>query len=108
MTTKLRLAVVTLLLTPTLCLAWGADGHRIVGETASHYLSPEAKAAVKGLLGDAGVGRPKGGNRKVNHSSRGAARALSAGEVRVCHSLRLVADIPITLLAKRRWSGRSQ
>ena len=37
-TTKLRLAAVTLLLTPTLCLAWGEDGHRIVGEIASNYL----------------------------------------------------------------------
>ena len=51
-TIKLRLAAVTLLLTPSLCLAWGGDGHRIVAEIASHYLTDEAKAAVKDLLGD--------------------------------------------------------
>ena len=51
-TAKLRVAVVIFILAPSLCLAWGADGHRIVGEIASHYLSPEAKAAVKDLLGD--------------------------------------------------------
>ena len=44
---KLGIAIVTLSLTPTLCLAWGADGHRIVGEIASHYLTPEAEAAVR-------------------------------------------------------------
>ncbi|MCH7703274.1 MAG: hypothetical protein IID37_16470 [Planctomycetes bacterium] len=47
--TNLRLAAVALSLTPTLYLAWGFDGHRIVGEIASHYLTPEAKAAVRPL-----------------------------------------------------------
>ena len=51
-TTKLRLAAVILSITPTLCLAWGADGHRVVAEIASHYLTPEAEEAVKFLLGD--------------------------------------------------------
>ncbi len=51
-TTKLRLATVTLLLTPSLAFAWGADGHRIVADIASHYLTDEAKAAVKDLLGE--------------------------------------------------------
>ncbi len=46
-TAKSKLAAVASLLTPTLCLAWGADGHRIVGEIASHYLTTEAKAAVR-------------------------------------------------------------
>ena len=41
-----------MLLVPSLCLAWGADGHRIVADIASHYLTPEAEAAVKDLLGD--------------------------------------------------------
>ena len=51
-TTKLRHAVVTLLLAPPIAFAWGYDGHRIVGDMASHYLTPEAGAAVKSLLGD--------------------------------------------------------
>jgi len=42
-TTKPRLAAVTLLLTPALCLAWGYDGHRIVRGIASHYLNPCAQ-----------------------------------------------------------------
>lgn len=34
------------------CLAWGADGHRIVGTIASSDLTPAAAAAVRDLLGD--------------------------------------------------------
>jgi hypothetical protein len=33
------------------CLAWGEDGHRIVGVIAADRLSPEARAAVVELLG---------------------------------------------------------
>lgn len=51
-TVRPKLAAVTLLLTPTLCLAWGADGHRIVGDIGSNYLTPCAEEAVKFLLGD--------------------------------------------------------
>ena len=51
-TAKLRVSIVVLSLAPTLCLAWGEDGHRIVGEIASHYLSPCAEEAVKDLLGE--------------------------------------------------------
>ncbi len=47
MTTRIRVSAVVGLLAPTLCLAWGEDGHRIVGEIASHYLTPEAEAAVR-------------------------------------------------------------
>ncbi|MCH7703288.1 MAG: S1/P1 Nuclease, partial [Planctomycetes bacterium] len=47
--TRPRLATAILLLTTTPCLAWGYDGHRIVGEIATHYLTAEAKAAVKDL-----------------------------------------------------------
>ena len=31
--------------------AWGKTGHRVVAEVATHYLTPEAEAAVKDLLG---------------------------------------------------------
>jgi len=33
-------------------LGWGRDGHRIIGTIATHYLTPEAKAAVTTFLGD--------------------------------------------------------
>lgn len=31
---------------------WGKTGHRVVGEIASHYLTPEAQQAVNRILGD--------------------------------------------------------
>ena len=39
-----------------LCVGWGYEGHRIVGEIAWHYLTPEAKAAVAKLLENEGDG----------------------------------------------------
>ena len=51
MTTRIRLSAVVGLLQPALCLAWGGDGHRIVGKIASNYLSPCAGEVVKFLLG---------------------------------------------------------
>jgi S1/P1 Nuclease len=37
---------------PNLVNAWGMQGHRIVGEIASHYLTSKAKKEVKKILGD--------------------------------------------------------
>ena len=34
------------------CFGWGPDGHRIIGDIATRYLSPKARAAIKDLLGD--------------------------------------------------------
>jgi hypothetical protein len=34
------------------CLAWGPDGHRIIGDIAWSYLTDHAKAQVKDLLGE--------------------------------------------------------
>jgi hypothetical protein len=34
------------------CFAWGPDGHRIIADIAELYLTPQAKAAIKDLLGD--------------------------------------------------------
>jgi len=45
-------------LTPSLAFAWGYDGHRIVTDIASHYLTPEAEKSVKFLLGDPTVADP--------------------------------------------------
>jgi hypothetical protein len=48
----IRTALVLVALVPSLCFAWGPDGHRIVATIATHYLTPEAKAGVQALLGD--------------------------------------------------------
>ena len=45
-------APVLCLLLSAPCFGWGRDGHRIVGEIATHHLPPEAKAGVSALLGD--------------------------------------------------------
>jgi ankyrin repeat protein/S1-C subfamily serine protease len=34
------------------CLGWGPDGHRIIGDIATKYLSAKSKAAIKELLGE--------------------------------------------------------
>ena len=39
-------------LIPSVCFAWGRDGHRITGFIAAKYLTPQAAAAVKDLLGN--------------------------------------------------------
>lgn len=38
------IALVAILI-PSACFAWGRDGHRIVGNIASKYLTPQAAAA---------------------------------------------------------------
>ncbi len=40
------------ILIPSVCFAWGRDGHRITGFIAAKYLTPQAAAAVKDLLGE--------------------------------------------------------
>ncbi len=40
------------ILIPSVCFAWGRDGHRITGFIAAKHLTPQATAAVKNLLGD--------------------------------------------------------
>ena len=47
------------ILLPSGCFARGRDGHRIAGCIAAKYLTPQAAAAVKNLLGYA---HDKGGN----------------------------------------------
>ena len=49
-----RTTAITLIaiLIPSVCFAWGRDGHRITGFIAAKYLTPQAAAAVKDLLGD--------------------------------------------------------
>jgi hypothetical protein len=45
-----RHVLLAALLWPALALAWGPEGHRIVGELAQRQLDPKAKAAVADLL----------------------------------------------------------
>lgn len=47
-----RIALLATLLVAGPCLAWGADGHRIIGTIASSDLTPTAAAAVRDLLGE--------------------------------------------------------
>ena len=46
----MRALTFLLLLAPATVLAWGKDGHRIVGELAQHQLKPAAQAEVTRLL----------------------------------------------------------
>ncbi len=39
------------LLVPSVCFAWGVEGHQIVAEIASRHLDAKARAAVKSILG---------------------------------------------------------
>lgn len=40
------------LLIPSVCYAWGVDGHKIIAEIASQNLDPKTRAAVKSILGE--------------------------------------------------------
>jgi hypothetical protein len=51
---KLLLAAAILYL-PTQTMAWGANGHRIVGQIADSYLTAKARAAIKAILGNESV-----------------------------------------------------
>ncbi|NVJ60544.1 MAG: S1/P1 nuclease [Gammaproteobacteria bacterium] len=48
---KFILSLVSLCISTT-CLSWGQTGHRVTGEIAQNYLSPEAKAAIKSIIGN--------------------------------------------------------
>jgi hypothetical protein len=47
---RYRILMLTALLCPAVTLAWGPEGHRIVGELAQRQLTPLAAAAVADLL----------------------------------------------------------
>src|SRR5256885_93282 len=48
--------ILLLLFLASPCFGWGAEGHRIIGAIAEHYLTDKAKAAVRDLLGDQSLG----------------------------------------------------
>ena len=40
---------------PLQSMAWGAQGHRICGQIADSYLSPQARKAIRQILGNESV-----------------------------------------------------
>lgn len=42
----------TILIVAIGCISWGYTGHRTIGLITEHYLDPQAKTAIKDLLGD--------------------------------------------------------
>src|SRR5688572_11280252 len=49
---SLTAAMATFLcIVPTLCRGWGGEGHQLIALIAEERLTPEARAAVKDLLG---------------------------------------------------------
>jgi len=52
MSARLAIALLAAACVGSSCLAWGEDGHRIVGALAMERLSPEARASVIELLGN--------------------------------------------------------
>jgi len=53
----LMVLVLLLLIAPPSVLAWGANGHRVVGRIAANHLTAEAAAAVTSLIGPEGLGQ---------------------------------------------------
>ena len=47
--------LVLLLIAPSSVLAWGANGHRVVGRIAANHLTAEAAVAVTSLIGPDGL-----------------------------------------------------
>jgi hypothetical protein len=46
------LSICALLLTAVVLISWGVTGHRCIGKIAENHLTPQAKAAVRELLGN--------------------------------------------------------
>lgn len=54
--TRARIAVFLMLLAvPSAALAWGLNGHRVVGRIAANHLTDEARVAVTSLIGPEGL-----------------------------------------------------
>lgn len=43
---------IAIIYAPVQSMAWGTNGHRICGQIASSYLTPQARKAIKEILGD--------------------------------------------------------
>lgn len=47
--------IIAMIYAPCQSMAWGIQGHRICGQIAESYLSPEARKAIKDILGNESV-----------------------------------------------------
>ena len=54
---RLALVLLVCLLHSPLAFGWGQTGHRVAGEIAAQYLSPEARIAIAEILGNEGLAR---------------------------------------------------
>ena len=52
---RVPMVLVLLLIAPSAVLAWGANGHRVVGRIAANHLTAEAAVAVASLIGPEGL-----------------------------------------------------
>jgi len=52
-----KLLILVLIVHTAAAWGWGQTGHRVTGEVAEHYLSPEAAAAVEQILGSESLAR---------------------------------------------------
>ena len=52
---RAAMVLVLLLIAPSSVLAWGANGHRVVGRIAANHLTSEAAVAVASLVGSEGL-----------------------------------------------------
>ncbi|MDB5090640.1 MAG: Nuclease [Mucilaginibacter sp.] len=51
-----KLAIgIAIIYAPLQSIAWGAEGHRICGQIADSYLSPQARKAIKEILGNESI-----------------------------------------------------
>lgn len=46
---------IAIIYAPVQSMAWGTNGHRICGQIASSYLTPQARKAIKEILGDESI-----------------------------------------------------
>jgi len=46
---------IAIIYAPIQSMAWGTNGHRICGQIASSYLTPQARKAIKEILGDESI-----------------------------------------------------
>ena len=54
-TVKTFVVILSIIVLPFSSNAWGLLGHRVVGKVAESYLSPQARKAVKQILGDSSL-----------------------------------------------------
>jgi hypothetical protein len=53
--------VIAIMYAPIQSMAWGTQGHRICGQIADSYLSPQARKAIKEILGNESIAMASNG-----------------------------------------------